>query len=333
VTRSAHNNFFELFFGEPDNAMGVLAELLPPEVLDALDLARARRVDKSFVDPRLQERRADLLFTVPVRDGEPGDDALVYILWEHRAADDLLTPLTVLGYMVRCWESWLEERARLPRRGRRKPPRRLPPIVPVVLFQGRRRMRTARRLVDALQGSPSLRKALAPFTPDLDFILIDLPATSYERIPGPPEARFVLTVMRLVRIPIAVPETFARALAEFAERADLAQVLNTLRGVLPYVLGQQDAMSAEQAVHIAEHTVGPEAGEEIMNAAQRLIDRGLEQGIPEGQRRTILRLLQRRFGPLSPAIVDRVDRADSDTLDRWADRLLDAQALDDVFHD
>ncbi|KAI5915489.1 hypothetical protein [Thauera sp. 2A1] len=40
---------------------------------------------------------------------------------------------------------------------------------------------------------------------------------------------------------------------------------------------------------------------------------------------------RRRFGPLSAAVTDRLVKAAPDQLERWAERVLDAATLDDVF--
>ncbi len=65
--------------------------------------------------------------------------------------------------------------------------------------------------------------------------------------------------------------------------------------------------------------------------------KGKAEGKAEGQRlgmaRTLKNLVQRRFGALPDWAVDRVDRADVDTLERWSYRVLDARVLDDVFQD
>ncbi|NNJ84544.1 MAG: DUF4351 domain-containing protein [Gammaproteobacteria bacterium] len=45
----------------------------------------------------------------------------------------------------------------------------------------------------------------------------------------------------------------------------------------------------------------------------------------------MLRMLPRRFGPLSDEITERVYGADRNTIEVWADRVLDAKSLDDVF--
>ncbi len=65
------------------------------------------------------------------------------------------------------------------------------------------------------------------------------------------------------------------------------------------------------------------------------LEKGLQQGRQEGRQqgeaRTLLRLLERRFGPVSELMQARVSAADLDSLDQWLDRVLDAPTLDAVF--
>lgn len=62
-----------------------------------------------------------------------------------------------------------------------------------------------------------------------------------------------------------------------------------------------------------------------------LTERLLNEGRQEGELNVLLRLLTRRFGPLDAATEQRLQRASSDELERWADNILDAQTLDEVF--
>jgi Domain of unknown function (DUF4351) len=53
----------------------------------------------------------------------------------------------------------------------------------------------------------------------------------------------------------------------------------------------------------------------------------------EGERSLLLRLLRTRFGELPAAAVARIEAADVAALERWSDRVLDAQTLAAVFGD
>jgi hypothetical protein len=61
------------------------------------------------------------------------------------------------------------------------------------------------------------------------------------------------------------------------------------------------------------------------------IEKGIEQGRAQGTASVLLRLLNRRFGPLSPDITRRLSQSTPEQLEIWAERVLDARAIDEVF--
>ncbi|MDE0053960.1 MAG: DUF4351 domain-containing protein [Gammaproteobacteria bacterium] len=75
----------------------------------------------------------------------------------------------------------------------------------------------------------------------------------------------------------------------------------------------------------------PEEGATMAGMFQRARDEGMQQGRVEGERAVLERLLQRRFGLLSPEITRRLNEASAGELETLADRVLDAGTLDDVF--
>jgi len=61
--------------------------------------------------------------------------------------------------------------------------------------------------------------------------------------------------------------------------------------------------------------------------------KGRAEGEAKGKAEALMRLLERRFGPIPDDLHSQVAGADLVTLDRWFDRALDASALDAVFGD
>ena len=59
--------------------------------------------------------------------------------------------------------------------------------------------------------------------------------------------------------------------------------------------------------------------------------RGMKQGRVEGERALLERQLQRRFGLLSPEVASMLGQASAADLETWAENVLDAPTLDDVF--
>ena len=71
--------------------------------------------------------------------------------------------------------------------------------------------------------------------------------------------------------------------------------------------------------------------EGIQQGVQQGIRQGVRQGRIAGQRAILERFLLRRFGTLPPAVLERLDTASADDLDAWAEGVLDAPTLEDVF--
>lgn len=65
---------------------------------------------------------------------------------------------------------------------------------------------------------------------------------------------------------------------------------------------------------------------------QKGVEVGRQEGVEVGQRRQLQRQLALKFGTLSADITTRVENANSDQLGQWADRILFANTLDEVFN-
>ena len=61
------------------------------------------------------------------------------------------------------------------------------------------------------------------------------------------------------------------------------------------------------------------------------IAQGIEKGIEQGERSLLYRQLTRRFGPLDAPTEARLQRATAAELERWADNILEAHTLEEVF--
>ena len=69
----------------------------------------------------------------------------------------------------------------------------------------------------------------------------------------------------------------------------------------------------------------------ISRAREEGMQQGMDQGRVEGERAVLERLLRRRFGLLSPEVTERLGQASAAELETWAENVLDAPTLDDVF--
>jgi hypothetical protein len=61
------------------------------------------------------------------------------------------------------------------------------------------------------------------------------------------------------------------------------------------------------------------------------IQKGVEKGVRKGECAILQRQLQRKFQQIPPHYLDKLRKADSDTLHKWGDSILDAKSLTEVF--
>jgi hypothetical protein len=105
--------------------------------------------------------------------------------------------------------------------------------------------------------------------------------------------------------------------------------------IMRYIFAVNEADKPEELVARLVAAVGDEDKEEIMTAADQLMERGreqgLKQGLEQGRREVLLDLLRERFGSLPNAAVARVTAAGLPELRAWSKRVLTAPGLDDVF--
>ena len=69
----------------------------------------------------------------------------------------------------------------------------------------------------------------------------------------------------------------------------------------------------------------------LQRAREQGIEQGMRQGRAEGERAVLERQLRRRFGPLPAETAELLRSAPEADLETWADKVLDAGTLDEVF--
>jgi predicted transposase YdaD len=156
-----HDSVFRRIFAVPANAASQLRAVLPPELAARLDLARLAPVPGSFVDEALRWRHSDVLFTAPL----DGHDAFVYVLVEHQSSDDPLMAFRVLRYITRIWDQYEREHPKA---------RRLPAVIPLVVYRGDGHWTSPVQLLDVIDLSPAARQQMQAWLPRFGFLLDDL---------------------------------------------------------------------------------------------------------------------------------------------------------------
>lgn len=297
--------------------------VLPPAVVQRLDLATLTALQDSFVDAALKDRETDLLFSVALA----GRPALIYLLLEHQSTVDARMPFRLLRYMVLAWEAFL---AREPKATR------LPAIIPVVVHHSRAGWTAPRSLQGLLDVDAATLAAVGEHVVRFTMVLDDLGAVDDAAL----QSRALAALGRLVLLCLKHARD-AQDLGQHLVRwaALVHQVLATPHGqaalvsVLRYALAVNNQTSAQELRRrVAE--LGPKAEASMVTAADLLRQegrkQGLEQGLEQGRRAVLRELLADRFGELPAKAERHLQSADEAELRAMAHRVLTAASLAEV---
>ncbi|WP_175477158.1 Rpn family recombination-promoting nuclease/putative transposase [Ruania alba] len=256
------------------------------------------------------------------------------MLVEHQSSPDPLMALRVLDYVTRIWWRHLDARVgsgtgATRRRGGTGSSVRLPIVLPVVVYQGRRRWNVPTSLA-GLYG-PVGEWELGALLPRHEFVLHDLTGVSVEELlaaPLTPAARLALAMLRFA----PRQEHLAQVLEEFTP--DVLDLVRTradrmFATIMEYAYQVSDTEPEELQTFF--HQLGPDAQEAYMSTTlERGVAQGVAKGRAEGAAHMLTRLLVQRFGPPTPEQTERIQAATPEELDAWVDRLPGAASIDDV---
>lgn len=299
-----HDQLFkQLFESFLDDLLRLVVPWLVPRV--RIDRARFLR-DELFTDlPQGERRRLDLVAELPGR-GEGPELVLVHVEVEAAARRTMGRRMARYAMQLRL------------RHGR--------PVVPLVVYLS--------------GGPPGLRETrwrevlwgreLAALT-GFELGLRRARAAEYLARPEPLGWALAARMSRggwsPARLKLECLRRILRAPVDEARRFLLANVVET------YV--QLAGDEAERFVRIAERELPKEESSMIMTWGDKIREKALREGRREGRaagrREVLLRILESRFGELSPQARRRVETiAAGRELDRLVDRALAARSLDDL---
>jgi predicted transposase/invertase (TIGR01784 family) len=249
----------------------------------------------------------------------------MYLLFEHQSTADRTMPFRLLRYMTRIWERFAKD----------APGERLPVIIPLVLYHGERAWMGTTQFRDLLHVPEQLAGTVAPFVPDFTYVLDDLSKLDDQALRQralTDLARVALIVLQRCRDshdPGAVLRPWAQTLIAVLAAPHGREALQL---VARYTAEVSDA--TPELVYRFFVELGPQAEEIFMTTADRLREQGMAQGIAQGRAQgiaaTLTRLLNLKFGPLPAPALALIQGAAPEELERWIDRVLTANSLDEV---
>jgi predicted transposase YdaD len=119
-----HDAFFRGVFGQVEQARGLYRCALPRDLVEAIDRETLEPVSPDFIDAKLADHHADVLFTARLRGG---GRVRVYFLTEHKSNRDPDAEVQQERYISLIFE-----------RHRQLEPDTVPAVIALVVHHGRR---------------------------------------------------------------------------------------------------------------------------------------------------------------------------------------------------
>jgi len=154
-----HDNSYKLLFSHAEMVRDLLLGFVKEDWVQDLDLDSLERVSGSYVSDDIRDRHDDIVWRV-----KWGREWLyVYILIEFQSTIDRYMPLRVLVYLGLLYQDLIRGR-NLASSGK------LPPVLPVVLYNGGRRWDAPVEMGDLVEDVPG---GLSRYRPRFTFLLVD----------------------------------------------------------------------------------------------------------------------------------------------------------------
>lgn len=321
-----HDQSYRLLFAHPEMVRDLLLGFVPGEWVQELDFDSLEKMNGSYVTDDLRSRHADAIWRV-----KWGSQWLyVYLLLEFQSTVDRFMPVRILSYTGLLYQDLIRQKAL-------SKGRKLPRVMPIVLYNGKSRWWAPTRVSDLVDSGPP---GLELFQPDQAFLLLDEGAFDLDALS--PLHNLVAALFRLEHQRSLEELTQVLGLlVDWLKAPDQASLrrafVEWLRQRLRHWAPEAKIpeMHDLQEVHDMTQTMSDIWKEQYRQSArQEALQEGRQEGRREGRQEgefsLLSRQLTRRFGPLPEATVNRLKHASLDELELWADRVLDAASLDEV---
>lgn len=323
--RRENDQSYRNLFNHPQMMEWLLRRYVAQSWVDSLDMSTWEPVKTSFVGPENQRRDSDLIWRAKL--GDDGQWFYVYVLVEFQSKPERFMALRVLQYLCFLYEDLIRQK-------RLTPSGRLPPVLPIVLYNGSRPWQMPLDLKELIE---PVGGGLETYLPSFCYLVLDeghLPKEELEPLDNPVTAVFQLEQVSSFE----ELQDVVRALKDVLDGPDLEgprrDMLTWLRRViLPAVcpgeefpelrnLKETDEMLAERVKKWPEQW----KAEGFEKGRQSVLSEALQ-----GFRNAVGLQLQLRFGELGEQHQALLNEATEPDLMRWAERLLTASGVDEVF--
>ncbi len=314
-----HDHSYKQLFSHAALVRDLLQGFVQEAWIDDLDLATLEKTQSSYVSDDLREREDDAIWRVRCRD----EWIYVYILIEFQSTVDRFMAVRLMTYIGLLYQDLI-------RTGQLLDNGKLPPVFPLVLYNGKQPWSGATSVQDLIQEVPG---GLSKYRPTLTYLLLD---ESHHQLQGVPADNLVAAIFRLEQSnePADVYGV-VQNLIEWLKAPEQTSLRRSFavwirRVLLPVRLPGQEMPEINDLMEV-NAMLAERVKEWTHEWEAKGIQKGLRKGRQEGEIGILLRQMRLKFGGLDTETIARVQSADTEQLSSWSERILSAKTVEEIF--
>jgi len=307
-----HDNSYKLLFSHAEMVADLLRGFVREDWVKLLDFSTLEKRSGSFVSEELRDRHSDVIWRV--RWGK--DWLYVYILIEFQSVVDPFMAVRMMAYIGLLYQDLIRAKEI-------QPDGKLPPVMPVVLYNGARPWSAGEEISELIA---SVRGGLERYQPRVRYLLVDEGRYSASELDS--LRNLVAALFRLEKTREAEDiRVVLERLIEWLKAPDQA----SLRRAFTVWFGRVFIPARAPGKKIPKFQDLQEVRTMLSETIVEWTKTAKEEGRKEALEKLLISQIEVKFGRLNKACRRQITAADSDTLLKWGKRILSMNSLKEVF--
>lgn len=305
---------YKQFFSHPIMVRELLQGFVHEDWVTDLDFSTLDKLNPQYISDKLNPRHDDIVWRVRTRKGQ---SLYIYLLLEFQSRSDPWMALRLMTYVGLLYQDLIKSR----QVSAGEP---LPPVFPLVLYNGERRWTAA---MDMSQLIAAPNGHLAAYQPRFRYYLFDEGRVATTAVQQSDSLVASLVRMETSNSPMALRQEITRLTRRLHDPS-----YDSLRRAFAVWINRAILRRMMPNTHIPElgdlMEIDAMLSERVVTWTEQWKQEGLEAGRQEGQVELLLRQMNRRYGPVPEWAAERLRAASRAQLDSWAEAIFDAPTLE-----
>ena len=325
-TNNEHDGSYKQLFSHPEMVESLIREFVPEDWVEGLDFSSLENTNKSFTTDDIRPRADDSIWRVRWNESW----VYVYLLIEFQSTVDPWMPVRVSVYTGLLYQDLIKSKK--VKRGEQ-----LPPVFPIVLYNGQNRWTARQDIADLIAPMPP---SLARYRPSHRYFLVDEGKVPMETLGS--NRGLANLLIRLERS--QGPEELQSAVKDLIEHVKEPKYLSLRRAFTVWIrrVILRRMVPEEPIPEVADlQEVDNMLAERVTQWTEKWRTEGFQNGVQKGSagtaRELLLEALDNKFGRIDSGIISRINSiTSSDKLKALFRASLKAESLDafqiELFH-